>query len=502
MSKIGEFIEKNPSGALAAFLVLHALLWTALPALFFRNLPLDLIEALVYGREWQLGYDKLPPLPWWLVEAVHRLFGPDLFYYLLAQLTVLAAFALVWVMARRLVGAAGAFVAVLIIDGLHYFNFTAPKFNHDVVQLPFWALAGLSFWLALRHGRIAHWMLFGAAIGGAVWAKYFVLVLAAPMALFMLIDRDARRSLLTPGPWIAIVVALAVMSPHLIWLVDNEFLPFRYADARAAPFRGVIDYLVKPPLFALSQLLFLLPSLIVAAPYLKRDAGAPAFASTADDFDRRIVTMLAFGPAATIILLSIVTGRSLIASWGYPLWLFTGLWLVLWRPPLGWAGYRRVAAIWAAVMICYAAAFVFHYGIQPNFKSRYIAVLFPGDTLGAEASRRYFALTARPLTYVIGTMWLGGNVSRYSSERPRVLIDGNPARAPWIDLGDLRSKGALVVWIDSDPRVLPPAFRAVADDAEIQTPFELPYRLGKGTVTVGWAVLRPRAAVASAGAEQ
>ena len=51
------------------------MVWTALPALLYPNLPLDLIEALTYGREWQLGYDKLPPLPWWLVEIVHRLIG-------------------------------------------------------------------------------------------------------------------------------------------------------------------------------------------------------------------------------------------------------------------------------------------------------------------------------------------------------------------------------------------------------------------------------------------
>jgi len=49
--------------AVAAFAAVHAFVWTALPTLLYRNLPLDLIEALTYGREWQLGYDKLPPLP-------------------------------------------------------------------------------------------------------------------------------------------------------------------------------------------------------------------------------------------------------------------------------------------------------------------------------------------------------------------------------------------------------------------------------------------------------
>ena len=62
---------------LLLFLGLHLVVWTALPALLYPNLPLDLIEALTYGREWQLGYDKLPPLPWWLIELVCRLVGVE-----------------------------------------------------------------------------------------------------------------------------------------------------------------------------------------------------------------------------------------------------------------------------------------------------------------------------------------------------------------------------------------------------------------------------------------
>src|SRR6202049_3898365 len=101
-------IAARPAQAFAAFAGLHALVWTALPTLLYANLPLDLIEALVYGREWQLGYDKLPPLPWWLIEAVHRAFGADIAYYATAQAAVLIAFALVFALSRRLVGAVGA----------------------------------------------------------------------------------------------------------------------------------------------------------------------------------------------------------------------------------------------------------------------------------------------------------------------------------------------------------------------------------------------------------
>src|SRR5690349_20140257 len=188
-------IVAAPGRALVIILVLHTAVWTVLPTLLYANLPLDLIEALTYGREWQLGYDKLPPLPWWLVEAVHRAFGPDLFYYVLAQVAVLIGSAAVWAMARRLTSARGALAALLILDALHYVLFTAAKFNHDVIQLPFWALAGYAYWAALKRGRLVHWMVLGAALGLALWAKYFVVVLAVPLVLFALFDREARKCL-------------------------------------------------------------------------------------------------------------------------------------------------------------------------------------------------------------------------------------------------------------------------------------------------------------------
>src|SRR5689334_1699993 len=259
------WIERRPGMAFASFLAMHFVVWTVLPALLYANLPLDLIEALVYGREWQLGYDKLPPLPWWLIEAVHRAFNADIAYYATAQIAVIIAFAVVFALARPLVGAAGALIAVLIIDGLHYFHYTAAKFNHDVIQLPFWALAGYAFHAALRRGHIASWLLLGFAIGMALWAKYFVVVLAAPLALFLILDNEARKRLATPGPWIAVGVALIIMSPHLVWLVKNDFLPFAYANARAAPSRGLLDHVLHPVIFALSQALFVIPALLIAA---------------------------------------------------------------------------------------------------------------------------------------------------------------------------------------------------------------------------------------------
>jgi len=118
MPRLIEAVERRPQAAFAGCLVVHGLIWSALPALLCANLPLDLIEALTYGREWRLGYDKLPQLPWWMAEVAYRVFGVDTAYYALAQIVVIAAFVVVWKTARPLVGATGARVAILIIDGM------------------------------------------------------------------------------------------------------------------------------------------------------------------------------------------------------------------------------------------------------------------------------------------------------------------------------------------------------------------------------------------------
>ena len=495
------WIAEKPGRAFGAFLGLHAAVWTALPALLYPNLPLDLIEALVYGREWQIGYDKLPPLPWWLVEIANRLIGHDFAYYLLAQVAVVAAFGVVFMMARPLVGALGALAALLIIDGLHYFNYTGAKFNHDVIQLPFWALAGYAFHRALRGGEIRHWLLLGLSIGLSLWAKYFVAVLALPLGLFVLFDRDARKCLTTPGPYVALATAVVVMAPHLVWLVANDFLPFAYAEHRALPSRGLIDHLWHPLQFAGSQLFFLIPSLLISAPLFwpHRGAGELPIAMSADDFDRRIVTLLAFGPVATVLALSAVTGRGTVAMWGYPLWLFTGVWLVLTaRRTLDDKRLGRVLVTWAIVFTGLGVAFIANYGILPSYDHRYRAVFFPGGELGRELSQRYRASTGKPLAYVIGSMWDGGNVAHYAPEHPRVLIDGRPSRAPWIDLTDLRARGAVAVWTTGDLQVMPVELRTVGADAAVQQPFTLPFRRGDQVLYVGWAILLPKPSYAQA----
>ena len=196
-----------------------------------------------------------------------------------------------------------------------------------------------------------------------------------------------------------------------------------------------------------------------------------------------------------MIALTAITGRGAVAMWGYPLWLFVGLWIVMMaRIPCDYDRIARVVAAWATVAVIFVVVFVINYAVLPFFDHRYRAVLFPGDALGASLTQRFHDATGLPLRYVIGSMWDGGNLAHYSPDQPQVLIDGAPARAPWIDLADLRKRGAVMVWTQGDPNQLPAQFAAAAaaGDASVGAPFDLPMRRGPGSVHVGWAIVKPR----------
>lgn len=202
---------------------------------------------------------------------------------------------------------------------------------------------------------------------------------------------------------------------------------------------------------------------------------------------------MTFGPALATIALTAVSGRGAVAMWGYPLWLFIGLWLVLMAPAaLDTMRLTKIVAAWAVVFAIFVVIFTANYSVLPYIDHRYRAVFFPGDKLGETLTERFHAATGAKLRYVIGSMWDGGNLAHYSPDQPQVLIDGEPQRAPWIDLGDLRRQGAVVVWTQGDTATLPAPFAAIAPDAEVGAPFDLPMRRGYGTVHVGWAIVKPR----------
>ena len=292
------------------------------------NLQLDLVEDLALGKEWQLGYWKHPPLPWWVADLAYRLTGQIDAVYMLGPLAAVICFYAVWLLAREVAGEFKALIAVVALEAIHFYNFSVVKFAHDQMQLPFWALTGLFFWRAIVRGRTLDWMLAGVFLAGAFWSKYAAFALAATLGLILLFDPFARRAWRTPGPYVMAAVFAIVIAPNVWWLVNNDFLPFHYVDGARRGGGALVSISPVPAADGpAASSLYLAPTLaLLALLYLPRSADQALSRQTTTPPSTGAMSRRSRSARSRSRPLSRpLLGRQPIAMWGYPLWTFAPL---------------------------------------------------------------------------------------------------------------------------------------------------------------------------------
>jgi 4-amino-4-deoxy-L-arabinose transferase-like glycosyltransferase len=449
LAPVVNFALRYPGRVLAIVLCAHLLVWTALPLLTANNLELDLAEDLALGKEWQLGYWKHPPLPWWLADLVYRLTGQVNSVYLLGPLSVIACFAGVYLLSRDIAGPLQGLIATLSLIGIHYYNYSAVKFAHDQMQLPFWVFTALFFYRALARGKTWDWLLAGAMLALAFWSKYAAFALAISLAVFLIADPLARRTLRLPGPYLMALAFCVVIAPNAIWLVKSGFLPLQYVTDRARHAQHWYQVLTYPLIWTLAQAFFIHPTLILLGVTLfprlqKQEPPSPSVA-----FGRRYATMLAFGPFIVVTLAAALSGRAPITMWGYPLWSFLPLAAILWFGPVTDALRLRVFTIGIVFLFLLGPAiYIGTYIYDQHKRGRPKATEFPGHAIAEHLTREWRAKTGKELHYVAGTEFAANNVAVYSPDRPHVVVHGRPDISPWVDMNDLRKRGVLVLWED------------------------------------------------------
>jgi hypothetical protein len=496
--------RRHPGRLLALVLFVHFIVWSALPFLVDANLPLDLAEDLALGKEWQIGYWKHPPLPWWVADLALRTSGSIDAVYILGPLAAVICLYGVWLLGRNVVGPFAALLAVLPLEGIHFYNFSAVKFAHDQMQLPFWAFTALFFHRAIIKGNMKYWLLAGALLAGAFWSKYAAFALAASLGLFLLVDPAARRSWGTPGPYLMALTFVIVIAPNAMWVVDHDFLPFRYVDERAQSAVHWYDYLVHPLRWVVSQVQFTFPALVLMALlYGRADGGLRPCAGEAALFDRRYVTALALGPFAVTTIVAAMLGRLPVAMWGYPLWSFGPLAIVMWLKPISDdRPLHRFAVAFIAIFIAFPLVYAAVELWEPLVNDRHKAAIFPGRALAETITQQWRDRTGTALVYVGGAEVGTGpgeiavnNVAVYSPDRPHVIVHGNPRLSPWIDLADLERRGAVFVWEQetTDPFV-PAHLRETFSRLEMQPPIALARqnRFSRAPEIIGYAVVPPQ----------
>lgn len=492
----------RPAVIFWGFLAAHVTAWTVLPALANPNLPLDVIEGLAWGREWQLGYTKHPPLSAWLMESFAVLGkiggGGDWPLYLLSQAAVGVAFWAMWRLARDFLDPMPALLSVLLLEGIYYFSFTSPEFNANVVLLPLWALAILALRRALTGGSWWAWAGWGLAAGLGMLGKYYTAVLIAAMAAMVLATPEYRRQLSRPGPYVGLTVLALLVLPHGVWLVANDFPTFAYAVQRAgsgsAAWSGHILY---PLRFLVGQAPIVVPALLMMVAL-----GRPRLTGALSREETRFLLFVGFGPLVATMLLSAAVGFKVRSMWGTPLLLTAGLMLIGWfGPAVTPRGLRRFTWAWLGIFALGLAAYTGTAVLRPVFSDTGKRTHFPGRPLAAALTAAWRERFDTPLPVVIGDAWAAGNVAYYSPDRPSVYIDADPSQAPWLSDRAVATSGAILVWLGprggdaAAPFAETPlaAVRQRIGPVEEQKPLRLRWQVwgDMPPQSVGWALIPP-----------
>jgi len=143
-----------------------------------------------------------------------------------------------------------------------------------------WTLASWALWRAQVTNRMSHWVALGVVCGVGLMGKYTMaaFVLTAIWTLWAV--HGPERGVFRPGPWVAALIALALLSPNLIWNAQNGFPTMQHTvelTAQSDRSGGLLPTLV----FLAGQVLMLGPLTVIAGLWLFKRTPAPSNPNTA-----------------------------------------------------------------------------------------------------------------------------------------------------------------------------------------------------------------------------
>jgi 4-amino-4-deoxy-L-arabinose transferase-like glycosyltransferase len=244
---------------------LWVLVGATLAARLIAGALAPLSEDEAYYRLWSLkpafGYFDHPPMVAWWTWLGRQIAGDTplgvrLMFALGAGATTLLTFDLARVagLSERVALRAAIWFNATLLIGLGG-ELAVP----DGPNTLFWVAALACAFRAVR-GHGAWWLGAGAAAGLACLAKYSALFLAPGVVLWLLLTREGRRALLTPWPWLAAVIAVAVFAPNVAWNAQHGWVTFQKQFGRVAAGGLAPGYLAK---LLIDQTVLLNPLIVV-----------------------------------------------------------------------------------------------------------------------------------------------------------------------------------------------------------------------------------------------
>ena len=408
--------KKNLLNIFYAFLIAHIIIWTLIPSLTNKNLPLDTIEALAWGSNLDWGFDKHPPMSAFIVEFFYKVFGSqDWAYYLLSQIFVITTFYIVFLISNEILGNKNlSIISVLSLVGIYFCNFTTPEFNVNICQLPFWALTVLYSWKIYNNKKLnlKDSILLGVfAVAGFLSKYLFIYLLISIFFLFaylILIKKDRKFDF---KYLISIEVFLILLFPHIIWLFQNDFKTILYAfDRTGINQSGALDHFKFPILFLLKQVGILIPFILLVFLLIQK------FKYKFNFKDKKLIFLIFINlvPLLLIFLTSLISGSKIRTMWMTPFYLFMGTFIIyVLQKQINFLKIKKFLVLFIALFLLSPLAYAYISLSKDNKRTDY-----PGKKISQKVQKKWDNDFTGEINVVLGDEWIAGNLSYHLKSRP------------------------------------------------------------------------------------
>jgi len=218
--------EEGPAPGLAILtLILGAILLVRIVGLVFASTDLlgDEAQSWYWSQDFAFGYGVLPPVPIWLVTLAHTVCGDgEICIRLPSPILFTASAYLIFVLARRLYDDRIAFWSAVVYATLPAVSAFA------MVAMPagplslLWITALLLVSVHLQRPTLASGLALGLSVGLGLLTDYSLIYLPLCTALYVVFMPRLRPVARAAGSWLAIAIAILVVSPNLIWNAQDQ----------------------------------------------------------------------------------------------------------------------------------------------------------------------------------------------------------------------------------------------------------------------------------------
>ena len=431
-------MKKNIYSIFNIFLVSHLAIWTLVPFFSNKNLPLDVIEALAWGSNLDWGFDKHPPLSAFFPEIFYQVFGnQDWAYYLLSQIFIVISFIVIFKLAKEfLKNEAHALISVFLLEGIYFYNFTTPEFNVNVCQIPFYSLTAYYAWQSFKNDKIHNWILFGLFAALGVLSKYLFIYLLISISFF-LVYYLIKKKKFNFKYFIPIIVFLLVLSPHLLWLVENDYKTIIYGLKRTSLGESTfLNHLIYPLKFILKQIVTLLPFFLLLRLILKNYK----FKINKRDEKSIFLIFITLVPIFLMIITSLIFAANIRTMWMTPFYLFLGLFFIYhFKSSINLNSLKRFMIYFLFIFIISPSVYLYISLSKDNKRTDY-----PGKEIASLVQNRWDKNFTNNIAIVVGDECLAGNLSYHLRSRPKWLNNLNPK------LKDIKINGGVIYVGNSD----------------------------------------------------